>query len=123
MASEQNFFNLDDTTQGVLRELAPGLTTRIFVGDQAMLSVVTIEPNAEGQVHSHPQEQWGVLLEGDAVRIQDGEEIAVKAGDFWRTPGGVPHGLRAGPQGARVLDIFSPPRDEYRKAGSGFGID
>lgn len=121
MASEQNFFNLDDTTQGILRELAPGLTTRIFVGDQAMLSVVTIEPNAEGQVHSHPQEQWGVLLEGDAVRIQDGEEIAVKAGDFWRTPGGVPHGLRAGPQGARVLDIFSPPRDEYRKAGSGFG--
>ncbi len=123
MASEQNFFNLDDTTQGILRELAPGLTTRIFVGDQAMLSVVTIEPNAEGQVHSHPQEQWGVLLEGDAVRIQDGEEIAVKAGDFWRTPGGVPHGLRAGPQGARVLDIFSPPRDEYRKAGSGFGTD
>ena len=121
MASEQNFFNLDDTTQGILRELAPGLTARIFVGNQAMLSVVTIEPNAEGQVHSHPQEQWGVLLEGDAVRIQDGEEIAVKAGDFWRTPGGVPHGLRAGPQGARVLDIFSPPRDEYRKAGSGFG--
>ncbi len=123
MASEQNFFNLDDTTQGILRELAPGLTTRIFVGDHAMLSVVTIEPNAEGQVHSHPQEQWGVLLEGVAVRIQDGEEIAVKAGDFWRTPGGVPHGLRAGPQGARVLDIFSPPRDEYRKAGSGFGTD
>ena len=123
MASEQNFFNLDDTTQGILRELAPGLTTRIFVGDHAMLSVVTIEPNAEGQVHSHPQEQWGVLLEGDAVRIQDGEEIAVKAGDFWRTPGGVPHGLRAGPQGARVLDIFSPPRAEYRKAGSGFGTD
>ena len=121
MGSKQDFFNLDDTAQGILRELAPGLTARIFVGDQAMLSVVTIEPNAEGQVHSHPQEQWGVLLEGDAVRIQDGEEIPVKAGDFWRTPGGVPHGLRAGPQGARVLDIFSPPRDEYRKAGSCFG--
>lgn len=121
MSTKQEFFNLDDTTRGILRELAPGLTARIFVGDNAMLSVVTIEPNAEGQVHSHPQEQWGVLLEGDAVRIQDGEEIPVKAGDFWRTPGGVPHGLRAGPQGARILDIFSPPRDEYRKAGSGFG--
>ena len=121
MGTTQEFFNLDDSDQGILRELAPGLTARIFVGDHAMLSVVTIEPNAEGQVHSHPQEQWGVLLEGDAVRIQDGEEIPVKAGDFWRTPGGVPHGLRAGPQGARVLDIFSPPRDEYRKAGSGFG--
>ena len=121
MAAKQEFFNLDDASQGILRELAPGLTARIFVGDQAMLSVVTIAPDAEGQVHSHPQEQWGVLLEGEAVRIQDGEEIPVKAGDFWRTPGGVPHGLRAGPRGARVLDVFSPPREEYRKPGSGFG--
>ena len=121
MSAKREFYNLDDLTQGLRRELAPGLTARIFAGDQAMLSVVTLEPNAAGQVHSHPQEQWGVILEGDAVRIQDGEEIPVKAGDFWRTPGGVPHGLRAGPQGARVLDIFSPPRDEYRKPGSGFG--
>jgi hypothetical protein len=29
--------------------------------------------------------------------------------------------MRAGPEGARVLDIFSPPRPEYKKAGSGFG--
>ena len=121
MSAKREFYNLDNPTQGIKRELAPGLTARIFAGDHAMLSVVSLEPNAEGKVHSHPQEQWGVILEGEAVRIQDGEEIPVKAGDFWRTPGGVPHGLRAGPQGARVLDIFSPPRDEYRKPGSGFG--
>ncbi|HYI28508.1 MAG TPA: cupin domain-containing protein, partial [Bradyrhizobium sp.] len=24
-------------------------------------------------------------------------------------------------EGARVLDIFSPPRPEYKKPGSGFG--
>ena len=45
----------------------------------------------------------------------------MKAGDFWRTPGGVVHGLRAGPEGCRVLDIFAPPREAYRTAGSGFG--
>ena len=39
----------------------------------------------------------------------------------WRAPGNVPHTMRAGPEGARVLDIFAPPRAEYRKAGSGFG--
>ncbi len=32
-----------------------------------------------------------MLLEGSAVRVQDGEEIPVKKGDFWRTPGNVPH--------------------------------
>lgn len=121
MSQEREFFNLDDLDQGLFRQLAPGLTTRIFAGDQAMLSVVSFEPHAEGTLHSHPEEQWGVMLEGEAMRIQGDEEIAVKAGDFWRTPGGVPHTMKAGPNGAKVLDVFSPPREAYRKAGSGFG--
>lgn len=126
MAEDQSsqraeFHNLDDASDGLLRELAPGLTTRIFAGEHAMLSVVEIAPHAEGTLHHHPEEQWGVLLEGSAIRIQGGEEIEVKKGDFWRTPGHVPHTMRAGPEGARVLDIFSPPRAEYRKPGTGFG--
>ena len=121
MTQKSEFHNLDDQTAGILRKLAPGLTTRIFPGDQAMLSVVSFEPNSEGKMHHHPEEQWGVLLEGSAVRIQGGEEISVGKGDFWRTPGNVPHTMRAGPEGARVLDIFSPPRDEYRTPGEGFG--
>ena len=123
MGVNENFFHLDDTTRGIVRELAPGLSTRIYAGEQAMLSIVDIEPGAVGNEHAHPEEQWGVLLKGSGVRTQDGEEIAVSVGDFWRTPGGVPHAFRAGPEGARVLDIFSPPRDEYRVAGSGYGSE
>ncbi len=62
--------SLHDLTQGIQRQLGAGISTGIFVGDQAMLSVVTIEPRATGTVHSHPQEQWGVLLEGECVRIR-----------------------------------------------------
>jgi quercetin dioxygenase-like cupin family protein len=120
MNQQSEFHNIDDASEGLFRELGPGLTTRIFAGEHAMLSVVTIAPNAEGQLHKHPEEQWGLLLEGSAIRIQDGEEIAVRKGDFWRTPGNVLHTMRAGPEGARVLDIFSPPRPEYKKPGSGF---
>jgi quercetin dioxygenase-like cupin family protein len=87
-----------------------------------MLSVVEIAPNAKGSIHRHPEEQWAVLLEGSAIRIQDGENHAVQKGDFWRTPGNVEHGVVAGPDGAKILDIFSPPRDEYRKTGNGFGV-
>ncbi len=120
MGKHPEFHNIDDR-DGIFRELAAGLTARIYVGDQAMLSIVTVAPNAEGKIHDHPEEQWGYLIEGTAIRSQGGTDIEVRAGDFWRTPGGVPHSLRAGPNGCRVLDIFSPPRDEYRKAGSGFG--
>jgi len=31
------------------------------------------------------------------------------------------HGVRTGAVAAVVLDIFSPPREEYRKPGEGFG--
>jgi quercetin dioxygenase-like cupin family protein len=118
--TDQHFFNLDDMSQGIKRQLAEGLETRIFPGENLMLSVLRIGPNKSGEIHEHPQEQWGVMLEGSGTRIQDGVEHAVGAGDFWQTPGNVPHGFKAGPEGAVVLDIFSPPREEYRRAGSGF---
>lgn len=120
MNRPDTFFNFSDLGEGIARTLAPGIDTRIFPGEQAMFSVVSFEPNSEGSIHSHPEEQWGVLLEGSGVRIQDGVEVSVGSGDFWRTPGGVEHGFRAGPDGAKVLDVFAPPREAYRKAGSGF---
>ena len=118
--AEQHFFNLHDQSQGISRRLAEGLQTRIFPGENVMISVVRVAPHRSGAIHSHPQEQWGVLLEGSGVRIQDGVEHNVRVGDFWQTPGGVLHGFRGGPEGAVILDIFSPPREEYKKTGSGF---
>ena len=122
----------DDTTRpswlfdatderGIERELAPGLDARIFAGENSMLSLVELEPNAEGQLHSHEEEQWGYLLEGTVTRTQGGEAVEATAGEFWRTPGGVEHTIRAGEEGAVVLDVFSPPRPEYRESGEGFG--
>ncbi|MEM9682794.1 MAG: cupin domain-containing protein [Pseudomonadota bacterium] len=120
MASD-NFFNINDMSQGIHRKLAEGVTTRVFVGEKAMLSVARLEPNSSGKIHSHPQEQWGICIEGEGVRIQEGTEVPFKAGDFWCTPGGVDHGIRVGEAGATVIDVFSPPRPEYTKPGEGFG--
>ena len=122
MSQKKFFNNINDLESGVKRILGEGVSTRIFCGDQAMLSIVTIEPNAKGKVHSHPQEQWGFLIEGSGIRIQGNEEIEVNKGDFWQTPGGVEHGIIGRPEGAKILDVFSPSRDEYKISGSGFGI-
>ena len=114
-------FNVNDASQGIARQLGIGLDARIFVGENTMLSVVHIEPNSVGKIHNHPEEQWGYLIEGECIRIQEGEEFSAKAGDFWHTPGNAIHGIRTGAVGATVLDIFSPPRPEYKKTGDGFG--
>jgi len=114
-------FQLEGDSRGIRRQLAEGIAASIFPGENVMLSVVRVEPHATGSVHSHPEEQWGVLLEGRCTRIQGAQEVEATAGDFWHTPGGVAHGVRTGAEGAVILDIFSPPRAEYKKAGEGFG--
>jgi len=122
MADQQsNFFSLGNLDKGIFRELAEGITTHIFPAEQSMVSVVRLAPNSRGKLHSHPQEQWSLLIEGSATRLQGGEEIQVGKGDFWVAPGGVEHGIVAGPDGAVIFDIFAPARPEYTQPGSGFG--
>lgn len=104
----ENFFSLTDLSQGIARELAPGVNTHVFAGDQAMLSVVELAPNAKGSIHSHPEEQWGLMLAGSGVRIQGGVDHPVKAGDFWRTPGAWSMVWWPGSRAARC-SISSPP--------------
>lgn len=121
MTRHPDFHNVDDSSDAIVRQLATGLTAHIYPGDQAMISVVSVAPGASGSLHHHPEEQWGLCLEGSGIRVQGDQEIPFAKGDFWRTPCGVPHTMRAGADGCRVLDVFAPPRDEYRRPGSGFG--
>ena len=86
---EDFFFNTGKLTGGIDRDLAEGIKTSIFAGDQAMLSIVRFEPDAVGSIHDHPEEQWGICLSGGGIRIQAGERISVEAGDFWLTPGSI----------------------------------
>lgn len=106
--------------EGLARKLQDGVTAHIFFGNNLMLSLAEIAPHTTSIIHSHPEEQWGYLLEGECVRIQNAEEIAMKAGNFWYTPPNTPHGVRTGEAGAKILDIFSPPRKPYTKPGEGF---
>ena len=86
MSQRSEFHNLDQPVDGLLRELAAGVTTRIFSGEHAMLSVVTLAPHAEGTLHHHPEEQWGVLLDGSAIRVQGGEETALRSAHLAQRP-------------------------------------
>ena len=98
MSASEFFFNLNALEKGIRRELGDEITAHIFPAEQSMASVVHIAPNAKGTVHSHPQEQWSILIEGSAIRIHNGEEIAVAKGDFWVAPGNSEHGIIGGPE-------------------------
>ena len=120
MSASDYFFNFKYLETGIHRKLSNGIDAHIFPGEQSMASVVVIAPNAVGKIHSHPQEQWSILIKGGGTRIHDGEHIPLKEGDFWVAPGDCEHGIVGGPEGAVIVDSFAPARPEYTKPGEGF---
>jgi len=62
--------------------------------------------------HRHPQEQVVHILEGRMRLIVDGTPHELSAGDSFYLAGNVPHGVET-IENTRVLDTFSPPREEY----------
>ena len=93
---------------------APGAQLRVAWGEKLMLSYVELAPGGKVPLHSHPHEQGGICLEG-AMEFTIGDETRIiKRGESWMIPGGVTHAVRALEQGAVALDIFSPPREDYK---------
>ncbi len=103
-----------DKSACVHHRIFPGVDIYTTCGDEMMLSLVEMEPRAVVEEHSHPHEQMGLMLEGEADFTIGGQQMRVTAGQMWRIPGGVPHKVVAGPRAVRALDVFHPPREDYR---------
>lgn len=92
-----------------------GVIARRVEGRGITFAVVDLEPNAAVAQHQHPNEQVGIILRG-ALRFTVGGEVRdLNPGDTYVIPGGVPHDAVAGPEGAVVIDVFSPPRHDWQR--------
>jgi quercetin dioxygenase-like cupin family protein len=98
--------------------LAQGATAQALFGEQAMLNLVELEPNARVPRHSHPHEQLGVVLRGELTLEADDGKHVLGPMDAYTLPGDVEHEALAGPEGALVLDVFQPIREDYRAAAT-----
>jgi quercetin dioxygenase-like cupin family protein len=94
-------------------ELCPGIKRRTQAAGKTMYQMVA--HLAAGSVmpeHRHPQEQLVHILEGRMKLIVDGTPHELTTGDSLYLGSNVPHGVET-IEDTRVLDTFSPPRDEY----------
>ena len=96
-------------------ELADGVTGRPLFGEGAMLNLIEFEPGAVVPLHSHPHEQLGIVLRGMQALVVDGEPRELRPLEGYVLPGGVEHSAYCGPEGALVLDVFHPVRDDYKE--------
>ena len=112
---EPQFVSFDDVSPFVLAE---GVTGRPLFGEGAMLNLIDLAPGAVVPLHSHEHEQLGMVLAGTLVLIVGGVEHPLGTMEGFVLPGEVEHGARCGPDGATVLDVFRPVREDYRERWS-----
>ncbi len=86
---------------------------RVIVGEQASLAVIELAPGAIVPEHHHANEQLGICLEGSITFTIDGQRRLLDPGGTWRIPSNLPLDAVAGPEGAVVIDVFSPVRADW----------
>jgi unsaturated pyranuronate lyase len=99
-------------------QIADGVHARALFGEGAMLNLIELAPRAVVALHSHPHEQLGLILRGSMTLAVEGVEHVLEEMDAYSLPGGVEHEGIGGPQGALVLDVFRPVREDYRQAAA-----
>jgi quercetin dioxygenase-like cupin family protein len=105
------FFAISDLKS---RTLAEGVQIKVLSGERMMVVFFDMEPGAVMAEHAHPHEQMGIVLEGEVELVINGEKKTVRKGDAYHVPSGVLHGGTVLTSPVRVLDVFAPPREDYR---------
>ena len=111
MTSDSNLRDIADVP--ALDVWGDTVQARVIVGQKASLAVVELAPNAIVPEHRHEHEQLGLCIKGSVTFTIDGERRELGPGGTWRIPSNLPHDAVAGPDGAILVDIFSPVRADW----------
>ena len=109
---EPRFVSFDDLRAF---ELAAGVSGRPLFGAGAMINLIEFEAGATVPLHSHPHEQLGIVLRGMQALVVDGVARELGPLEGYVLPGGVEHSAYCGAEGALVIDVFQPVREDYRE--------
>jgi quercetin dioxygenase-like cupin family protein len=99
-----------------LQRIWEGVHGRVVHGDRITLGVIELDAGSVIPEHRHENEQLGICLSGSLVfRVRD-ESRELRAGETWSIAANAPHEVQVGPEGAVVIDVFAPTRDDWREA-------
>ena len=108
---------LRDLNELELQRIWEGVAARSVHGERLTLAIVELDADSVVPEHAHDHEQLGLVLRG-TVTFRVGDETSeLGPGGTWRIPSNVPHDVQVGPEGAVVIDVFAPARDDWRARG------
>ncbi len=100
------------------REVMPGVNRRILSFDNAaMLVLYNINPRTLIPKHTHTNAQHGLVLKGGGTfQFGDGKKYEIAENEAYYVPPNEEHMLLTGSAEENIfLDVFIPPRDDFRK--------
>ena len=86
--------------------------------DNLMMAVIdfndgpTSEPDPP---HSHPHEQVSYVASGEINFFLDNEPVRLGPGDMFTVPANAPHAVQLLSEHVRLVDTFTPIREEFLK--------
>jgi quercetin dioxygenase-like cupin family protein len=94
-------------------EICPGIKRRTHAHGRTMYQMMAqLDGGSRMPEHSHSQEQIVHILSGRMKLIVAGVAHELRPGDSYYLASNIPHAVET-IENTRVLDTFSPPRDEY----------
>ena len=95
------------------QQIWDGIVGRAVHGERLTLSLVELAADTIVPEHSHENEQLGLLIEGSLTFRVGDETRELAPGGTWVIHANVPHTVTTGPEGAVVVEVFSPIRSDW----------
>ncbi|MEN2974467.1 MAG: cupin domain-containing protein [Candidatus Caldarchaeales archaeon] len=83
-------------------------------GENCLLVLFKIDSGGQVPLHSHPQDQYGLVISGRGYFTSRDGNVEVAEGDSYHIRSNEEHGFAAITD-VVVIDIFVPPREDYLK--------
>ncbi len=92
-----------------------GANGSVLLSSERLMSVlVEVEAGEKIPIHSHPHEQMGICLDGEAEFKGEEGSIIIKKGMVYFFRSNEKHSVQVvGKKKGVFLDVFSPPREDY----------
>jgi len=94
-------------------ELGSGVKAHIVSAERITVTFVTLAPSICAAVHHHENEQIMIVVNGECDFILEGKLYPMKEGDVIMVPSNMEHGAYSSDKGCQIMDIFSPPRQDF----------
>ena len=96
-----------------IERIADGITRQMIHGDRLMVCRLTFAPKTITAIHTHVHEQMTIVERGSVDFFVEGRKHTVHAGSVLLFPSGIQHGATMLDDEVVLIDIFSPPREDF----------